>query len=119
MPFEGMTGHRRWQNQVRRRFRAWAKESGLTQKQLGDEVEWEQQTVSCYFAGSQDIDLIRAITWCDFFGYTITDLLSRTRTPHPNPRLQRAVALFHRMTPREQDFMLEVIDLKVANRRKR
>jgi transcriptional regulator with XRE-family HTH domain len=107
MPFVALTTGGKVEEHIRKRFRQWFEESKQTQKEAGAAIEWEQQTVSSYFNGSQQIDFVRAIAWCKHFGYEVSDLLSDSpRTKPENPRLQKLINKWSGMNKHEQDWIL-------------
>ena len=107
MPFVALSTGEKTEQHIRKRFREWFEKSGQTQKEAGAAIEWEQQTVSSYFAGTQQIDFVRAITWCKHFGFEVEDLLAKSpRTKPENPRLQRLINKWSSMTKAEQDWYL-------------
>jgi DNA-binding XRE family transcriptional regulator len=107
MPFVALSTGEQIEEHIRKRFRQWFDESGQTQKQAGAAIEWEQQTVSSYFSGSQQIDFVRAITWCKHFGHDVEDLLQKSpRTKPENPRLQKLINKWAGLTKEEQDWYL-------------
>lgn len=111
MPFVALTTGAKTEQHIRRRFRQWFERSGQSQREAGAAIEWEQQTVSQYFAGHQQIDLVRAITWCEHFGYTVEELLAKSpRTKPENPRLRKLVNAFHGSDERGQEALLNVAD---------
>lgn len=67
MPFVALTTSEQFEKHVRERFLAWFKESGKSQREVGEPIEWEQQTVSAYFRGEQAIDFPRAVAWARYF----------------------------------------------------
>jgi hypothetical protein len=107
MPFIALTTNEAFDEHVRKRLRKWFDESGQTQKEAGAVIGWEQQTVSSYFNGIQDIDFARAYRWTLHFGYQIKDLLEKSPTMKPqNPRLQRLIDKFHGASRAEQEWLL-------------
>lgn len=111
MPFQALSTGKKLEDHVRNRFRQWCKESGKTQRQAGEPIEWAQQTVNQYFSGEQQIDLVRAIEWCKVFGYSITDLLSNAPNPKPkDARLQRLADGLSRQPVAMQDALIAMVD---------
>src|SRR4030095_9102950 len=107
MPFVALSTAEKTEAHIRKRFKEWCDESGQTQKEAGAAIEWEQQTVSCYFRGEQQIDFMRAITWCEHFHHTIEELLEKSpRTKPQNPKLQKWINIFNSQSEEKQDQLL-------------
>ncbi len=109
MPFQALSSGKKLENQVRVRFYKWFKESKLTQAQAGAAIEWSQQSVAGYFAGEQQIDLVRAVAWAAFFGYTYIDLLGKVNAKPANPRVQMLIDGFNRHSAEMQTALLGVV----------
>ena len=111
MPFVALTTGAKTEQHIRKRFKEWFDQSGQSQKEAGAAIEWGQQTVSSYFNGNQQIDFVRAITWCDHFGRSVEELLAKSpRTKPVNPRLRKLVNAFHGSDEQGQDALLNVAD---------
>ena len=107
MPFVALSTAEKTEAHIRRRFREWFDASRQTQKEAGAAIEWEQQTVSCYFRGEQQIDFMRALAWCEHFGYTIEDLLTKAPRPRPaDPTLQEWINIFQGQDPERKRQLL-------------
>jgi transcriptional regulator with XRE-family HTH domain len=108
MPFVALSTGAKVEEHIRKRFKEWFDESGQTQKEAGAAIEWEQQTVSSYFSGSQQIDFVRAITWCKHFDRNIEELLvGAPRSKPEDPRLRKLINKWSALSKREQDWLLD------------
>jgi hypothetical protein len=106
MPFKPMSNSRKVEDRVRTKFHQWWKDSGETQEKVGVPIEWDQRSVSEYFLGNQQIDLVRAVKWCEFYGRTPNELFDDgDKRDKANPKLLRLTALI----TRADDELLEVI----------
>jgi transcriptional regulator with XRE-family HTH domain len=120
MPFVALSTATKTEEHIRRRFKEWFDASGQTQKEAGAVIEWEQQTVSCYFRGDQQIDFMRAITWCKHFGYEVEDLLDKSPRPKPeNPKLQKWINIFTSQDEDKQDQLLALGPVLAGERPKK
>lgn len=110
MPFQMLSTGKKLDAHIRERFRQWFIESGQTQAQAGKPIEWAQQTVANYFAGGQQIDIVRAVAWCDHFGYTFADLLGKTPASKPVDATRQALwEGFSRLNPEMQTALLGLV----------
>lgn len=120
MPFVALSTAEKLEAHIRRRFKEWFDESGQTQKEAGEPIEWEQQTVSCYFRGEQQIDFMRAVAWCKHFGRRIDQLLSESPSPRPtDPKLQEWINIYQSQDKRRQAQLLALGPILLGERPKK
>jgi hypothetical protein len=95
-----MADHQPFDDYVRCQFRAWAKASGLSRRELGVPLEWNAQKVIDYFGGRHGIDLPRVLAWCAFFNQPVRALLRPTASSGSVPR--GTMVDFPAMTTKEE-----------------
>lgn len=117
MPFKAFSTGKGTAAFIRVRFKQWLKASGRTQAEAGYVIEWEQQTVSAYFAGGQQIDLVRAVAWCEYFGFTVEALMRGAPKPVlREPKLSAEAAKLQKLSRPELERHLRMV--KAVLRRK-
>lgn len=110
MPFQMLSTGKKTDAHIRKTLHQWWEESGQTMAKAGEAIEWSQQTVSAYFNGGQQIDIVRCFAWCEHFGYTVADLLKEAPKPKAeNPRLKLLREAFLRQDEKMQDGILALI----------
>jgi DNA-binding XRE family transcriptional regulator len=108
MPFVSLTTSKKFEEHVRQRFKEWFEESGQSQREAGEPIEWEQQTVSAYFRGEQQIDFPRAVAWCKHFNKNINELLQKAPTVAKpvDPGLEQWTSYYTRRPPQRRKQLL-------------
>jgi transcriptional regulator with XRE-family HTH domain len=118
MPFVALSTGEKTEQHIRKRFREWFEASGQTQKEAGQAIEWEQQTVSSYFNGNQQIDFVRAIAWCDHFNKSLEQLLAKSPRPKTaDPGLQTWVNTYNGQDEQGRKTLLGFIGTMQRGRR--
>ncbi len=95
--------------QIRARLRGWWEAAGRPpQREVGQSCDWDQRSVSVFFAGDGPITIERACLMAHYFGYTMAALVSEMQPPTD----RRLVALTHgfqRLDPERQDAVLSLL----------